>query len=176
VSQLLQDLRYALRTLAQSPGFTAVAILTLALGIGANTAIFSVIDTVLLKPMGYPDPDRIIAFLLTSPGGSGMGASVTKFNVWREQTEAFQDVSAWRFGVANLTGTDNPEQIQSTQVSANFFRLFGAPVIQGRTFTADEDRPNGPHVAVLSYGLWQRRFGGDPQVLLPLDAAELARR
>jgi len=165
VSQLLQDLRYALRTLAQSPGFTAVAILTLALGIGANTAIFSVIDTVLLKPMGYPDPDRIIAFLLTSPGGSGMGASVTKFNVWREQTEAFQDVSAWRFGVANLTGTDNPEQIQSTQVSANFFRLFGAPVIQGRTFTADEDRPNGPHVAVLSYGLWQRRFGGDPQAV-----------
>jgi putative ABC transport system permease protein len=160
-----QDLRYALRMLRKSPGFTISAIAALALGIGANTAIFSVVNTVLLKPLPFPDSDRIVMFLLTSPQGSGPGASATKFNLWREKTGVFQDVSAYRFGFVNLTGTANPEQLRSGLVSADFFRLFGAPVARGRTFTAAEDRPNGGHVVVLSDGLWKRHFGDDPQII-----------
>jgi predicted permease len=160
-----QDLSYAFRMLAKNPGFTIAAVLTLALGIGANTAVFSVVNTVLLKPLPYPDPDRIVMFLLTSPQGSGPGASATKFNVWREKTSVFQDVSAYRFGVVNLTGSAYSEQIHSGQVTADFFRLFGAPVIQGRTFTAEEDRPRAGRVAVISDGLWKRHFGADPQIL-----------
>jgi putative ABC transport system permease protein len=165
MEDLLQDLRHSLRTLHRSPGFTIAVVAALALGIGANTAIFSVVNTVLLKPLPYPDPDRLMMFLNTSPQGSGPGASPTKFNVWRRQTAAFQDVSAYRFNVVNLTGGSDAEQIAAGQVSADFFRLFGAPVIVGRTFSEDEDRPNGGHVVVLSEGFWKRRFGGDPGVL-----------
>src|SRR3977135_380826 len=161
MEDLLQDLRHSLRTLRRSPGFTIAVVAALALGIGANTAIFSVVNTVLLKPLPYPDPDRLMMFLNTSPQGSGPGASPTKFNVWRQQTRAFQDVAAYRFNVVNLTGTSDPEQLAAGQVSADFFRLFGAPVIAGRTFTVDEDRPNGGRVVVLSEGFWKRRFGGD---------------
>ena len=167
MTELLQDLRYALRQLRSAPGFTIVAVAVLALGIGANTAIFSVINAVLLKPLTYPDPDRIVQFLLTSPEGSSPGASPTKFNIWREQTKVFQDISAYDFGGPgfNLTGGSNPERVQGLHVSANYFRLFGAAPVLGRTFTEDEDRPNGGNVVVISYGLWQRRFGGDPQIV-----------
>ena len=172
MEDLLQDLRHSLRTLRRTPAFTMAVVAALALGIGANTAIFSVVNTVLLKPLPYPDPDRLMLFLNTSPQGSGPGASPTKFNVWRRQTGAFQDVSAYRFNVVNLTGGGDAEQIPAGQVSADFFRLFGAPVIAGRTFSAEEDRPNGGHVVVLSDGFWKRRFGGDASVLgrtLPID-------
>jgi putative ABC transport system permease protein len=162
---LLDDLRHALRMLRQNPGFTAAAVAALALGIGANTAIFSVLNTVLLKPLPYPDPDRLVVFLNTSPQGSGPGASPTKFNVWRRQTGAFQDAAAYRFNVVNLTSAGDPEQISAGQVSADFFRLFGAPVVAGRTFSAEEDRPNGGYVAVLSGGFWKRRFGSDPSIV-----------
>jgi predicted permease len=165
MNTFLQDLRYGLRMLASSPGFTAVAILTLALGIGANTAIFSVVNTVLLRPLPYPDPDGLMTFMTTSPQGAGPGASPTKFNVFREQSSVFQDVSAYRFNVVNLTDGDNPEQISAGHVSADFFRLFGAPVVAGRTFTPEEDRPNGGRVVVVSEGFWKRRFGGSPAVV-----------
>ncbi|MHB1938748.1 MAG: ADOP family duplicated permease [Acidobacteriaceae bacterium] len=160
------DIKFALRQLRKSPGFAITAILTLALGIGATTAIFSVVNTVLLKPLMYPDPDRIVQFLLTSPGAAVPNASVAKFHMWQEKTSVFQDVSAYDFGGAglNLTG-DMPEQVHGIHVTADYFRLFGAPVILGRTFTADEDRPNGGRTTVLSYGLWQRKFGGDPHVV-----------
>src|SRR5437773_5782292 len=161
---LLDDLRHAMRMLRQNPGFTAAAVAALALGIGANTAIISVLNTVLLKPLPYPDPDRLVMFLNTSPQGSGPGASPTKFNIWRRQTGAFQDAAAYRFNVVNLTGAGDPEQIPAGQVSAAFFRLFGAPVVTGRTFSADHDRPNGGYVAVLSDGFWKRRFGSDASV------------
>jgi putative ABC transport system permease protein len=164
VDTVLQDLRYALRTARQSPAFTIAAVAALALAIGANTAIFSVVNTVLLRPLPYPDPDRLVAFLTTSPQGSGFGASPTKFNTWRRQTAAFQDVSAYRFSVVNLTEGE-PEQVATAHVSADFFRLFGAPVAAGRTFTAEEDLPNGGHVVVLSEGFWRRRFGGDPSIV-----------
>jgi len=165
MDDFLQDVRFSVRMLRRSPAFTLAVVAALALGIGANTAIFSVVNTVLLKPLPYPDPSRLMVFLNTSPQGSGPGASPTKFNVWRQQTRAFQDVSAYRFNVVNLTGTSDPEQIAAGQVSADFFRLFGAPVIAGRTFTSDEDRPQSGHVVVLSEGFWKRRFGGDRTVV-----------
>ncbi len=158
----MRDLRFALRSLRRSPGFTCAALAALALGIGSNTAIFSVVNAVLLKPLSYPDPDRIVQFLLKAPSGYGVGASATTFHIWREQTSVFQDVSAYRVGSINLTGGANPEQIPMAQVSADCFRLFGAPFLQGRGFTAEEDRPNGGRVAVLNYGFWKRRFHGDP--------------
>src|SRR3954447_22085348 len=106
MQDFLKDIRHSLRLFSQSPGFTIAAVAALALGIGANTAIFSVVNTVLLKPLTYPDPDRIVQFLLTSPGGSGPGASIPKYAVWREKTNVFQDVAAYNFGGVgfNLTG------------------------------------------------------------------------
>jgi putative ABC transport system permease protein len=165
MESLFQDFRYSVRMLARNPAFALSVIGALALGIGVNTAIFSVINTVLLKPLPYPDPDRLVVFVNTSPQGSGAGASPTKFNVWRQQTRAFQDVAAYRFNVVNLMGTSDPEQLAAGQVSADFFRLFGAPMIAGRTFTKDEDRPNGGRVVVLSEGFWRRRFAGDKTVV-----------
>jgi putative ABC transport system permease protein len=164
---LLQNLRYAVRTLRNSPGFTAVAILTLALGIGANTAIFSVVNAVLLQPLSYPNPDRLVELELSSPQGNGNVTSIPKFNVWREQTDVFDSVAAYDFsgpGI-NLTGGDRPELIKGIHVSADYFRVFGAPVALGRTFTPEEDRPGGPAVVVISNGLWRNRFGGDLGIL-----------
>jgi len=161
------DLRHALRMLLKSPGFTAAAVAALALGIGANTAIFSVIDAVLLKPLPFPDPDRIVVLMNTSPQGSGPAASVPKYNVWRRQTQVLEDVAAFDTGGPglNLVGGDRPEQVNGTHVSHEFFRLFGASTVLGRTFTPEEDRPRGGNLAVLSYGLWQRRFGSDPSMV-----------
>ena len=161
----LHDVRHALRMFRKSPGFTAAAVAALTLGIGANTAIFSVVNSVLLKPAPFPDPDRLVLFMNTSPQGSGPGASPTKFQHWREQTGVVQDVSAFRTGVINLTGEGLPEQLQSAQVSADYFRLFGARTILGRTLTTEEDLPHGNKVAVLSHGFWRRRFAADPQIV-----------
>ena len=136
MGNLLSDLRHSLRMFVKNPGFTIAAVAALALGIGANTAIFTVVNTVLLKPLTYPDPDRIVQFLLTSPNGNGAGASITKFHNWQEQTSVFQDVTAYDFGGPgfNLTGAV-PEQVHGIHVTKDYFRLFGAPVILGRTFT-----------------------------------------
>ncbi|HUA97714.1 MAG TPA: ABC transporter permease [Terracidiphilus sp.] len=166
MGDLGKDLKYALRTLIASPAFSLTAIAALALGIGANTAIFTVVDNVLLKPLTYPDPGRIVQFLGTSPGGNGTSSSPVEFNIWRAQTSVFQNVAAYDFGGPgfNLTG-DIPEQVHGIHVSADYFRLFGAPVLLGRTFTAQEDSPNGPNAVVLSYGFWQRKFGGNPRIV-----------
>ena len=161
----LKDLKHSLRMFLQSPGFTITAVAALALGIGANTAIFSIVNTVLLRPMPYPDPDRLVIFTLTSPGGSGPGASATKYNIWRERTDVFEDISAVANGTMNLTGVDNPEQIQTARVTSRMFRLFGLAIAYGRSFTEEEDRPHGGHVAVLSDEFWTRRFGGDPSIV-----------
>jgi len=165
MGSFLQDLKQSIRMFLNSPGFTVTAVLALALGVGANTAIFSLINTVLLKPVNFPDPERIVIFMNVSPQGSGFGASPVKFNFFRSQTGVFQDVSAWTFGVANYKAGDLPEQIQETQASADFFSLYGATTVYGRTYTKDEDRPFGRDVAVLAYGFWQRRFGADPGVI-----------
>jgi len=164
---LWQDIRYAARTLRRSPGFMATAIMALALGIGANTAIFTVINTVLLQPLSYPEPDRLVMLLRHFPNGNGGGASIPKFNVWHQHSEVFQYSAAFDFegpGI-NLTGGDRPEQIKGIHASSDYFSVFGAPVALGRTYTAEEDRPGGPKVAVISNGLWRSRYGGDPGMI-----------
>ena len=160
-----KDLRHSIRMFVQSPAFTLAAIAALTLGIGVNTAIFSVVNAVLLRPVAFPDAERLVVFMNTSPQGSGPHASPAKFAHYREQTSVVQDVSAYRTGIVNLTGGSFPEQLRSGQVSADFFRLFGAPVVRGRTFTAEEDLPKAPPVVVLTHRLWRERFGGDPDVV-----------
>jgi putative ABC transport system permease protein len=166
MTDLWSDIKHALHLFVKSPGFTFAAVAALALGIGANTAIFTVVNAVLLKPLGYPDADRIMQMMTTSPRGQFPGASITKFQVWQQQTSVFKDVAAYDFAGPgfNITG-DRPELIHGIHVSEAYFRVFGAPVTLGRTFTKQEDSPNGGQVVVLSYGLWQRRFGGDPNVI-----------
>ncbi|MBC8166604.1 MAG: ABC transporter permease, partial [Bryobacteraceae bacterium] len=161
----VKDLTHSLRMFGQNRSFTAAAVAALAIGIGSNTAIFSVVNTVLLKPPPFPEPERIVMFMSTFQGGQGAGASPAKFNHWREQSTVVGDVSAFRTGVVNLTGGDVPEQLRSATVSADYFGLFGAPIIRGRGFTGSEDLPNGPRVALISEGLWQRRFASDPNIL-----------
>jgi putative ABC transport system permease protein len=162
-----RDFRFALRSLAKTPGFTFVAIAVIAVGIGANTAVFSVVNTVLLKPLTYPDPQSLVMLMNTGPRGSFPGANVPKFNIWRQQTSIFSAVAAYDQGGAglNLTGGNEPEQVQGVHVSADYFRLFGAPLAAGRTFTAAEDSPHGGRVTVLSYGLWKRRYNADPKIV-----------
>ena len=166
MGNLINDLKHSLRMFVKNPSFTLAAIAAVALGIGANTAIFTVVNTVLLKPLTYPDPDRIVQFQLMSPDGSAPIASVTKFHNWQQQTSVFQDVAAYDFAGPgfNLTGAV-PEQVHGLHVTQDYFRLFGAPVMLGRTFTPQEDSPNGGKVIVLSYGLWQRKFGGNSQIV-----------
>jgi putative ABC transport system permease protein len=167
VEAVWRDLKFVARSLAKTPGFTIVAIIVIAVGIGVNTAVFSVINTVLLKPLTYPDPQSLVTLMNTSPRGSGPGASVPKFNIWRQQTSIFSQVAAYDFGGAglNLTGGDKPLQVQGEHVSADFFAILGAPVISGRTFTQAEDSPNGGRAVVLSYGLWKSRFGGNSKIV-----------
>jgi putative ABC transport system permease protein len=165
VETFLKDLRHSLRTFAASPAFTFAAIAALTLGIGANTAIFSVVNAVLLRPVPYPDADRIVLFMNTSPQGSGPAASPAKFMHWRAQNSVVQDAAAFANGVVNYTGGSFPEQFRSARVTADFFTLFGAPVALGRTFSADEDLPNAPNTVVLSNGTWVSRFNSDPQIV-----------
>lgn len=160
-----KDFAHSLRMFRRSPGFTIAAVLALTLGIGTNTAIFTVVNAVLLKPVPFPDPDRLVMLMNTSPQGSFSAGSPAKFAHWRGQTSVLQDVSAFRTGVVNYTGGEVPEQLRSGQVSADYFRLFGTPLVRGRGFSAEEDRPGGDKVAVISQGLWARRFGSDPGVL-----------
>ena len=166
MSNFGDNFKHALRMFRANPGFTFAAIAALALGIGINTAIFTVVDTVLLKPLTYPDADRMVQFLITSPQGNGPAASIPKFMLWRQQTSVFQDVAAYDFGGPgyNLTG-DRPEQVHGIHVTQGYFPLFGATPLLGRTFTPQEDSPNGGKVVVLSYGLWQRKFGGNPNII-----------
>jgi len=164
MGRLFQDLRYVLRSLRAAPGFTSIAVLTLALGIGANTAIFSVINTVLLKPLSFPEPDRMVSLMSNSKRGPNRGGSPTKFNAWRAQADILQDVTAYDFRAINVTSGETPEQVPSAQVSEGFFRLFGSSLVMGRGFTQEEDGPKGPKVVVISDGLW-RRLGAPPDIL-----------
>jgi len=160
------DVKHSLHMFIKNPGFTIAAVAALALGIGANTAIFTVVNAVILKPLTYPNADRIMQLMNVEPEGNWNGASITKFHNWQQQTSIFQEVAAFDHQGPgfNITG-DRPEQIHGLHVTEGYFRLFGAPVLLGRTFTPQEDAPNGGKVVVLSYGLWQRKFGGDTKVV-----------
>jgi putative ABC transport system permease protein len=160
---LRQDTATAVRMLRRSSWFATAAVATLALGIGANTAIFSLINATLLEPLPYPQADRIVQLWLTAPDGGGLTMSIPEINILAQQTDAFEHVAAYDFGGpgVNITGVGEPEQVKAIHVSAAYFQLFGARVESGRTFTADEDLPNGGRVVVLSHGLWLRRFNAD---------------
>ena len=166
LTQAGQDIRHALRSMRRSKGFTAAAVLTLALGVGANTAVFSVIDAVLLKPLNYPDPDRIVQFFLSSSGGTAMGASIPDLRFWQDRANSVEEISAFDFGQSEMGLTSgSPEQVHGIHVTSNYFRLFGASLVLGRAFNAVEDSAQGPNVVVLSYRLWKRRFAGNDQII-----------
>jgi putative ABC transport system permease protein len=164
---LMQDLKYAIRMLAKSPGFTAIVVLTLALGIGANTAIFSLVNTVLLRPLPYPEPQRVVTLGLDyGRGGVSDDFESLQFVYWRDHSQAFDSVAAvfGSMGGFNLVGDSGPVHVRGSKVSREFFRAVGIEPMLGRSFLADEDRPGGPDVVILSYGLWRSAFGGDPKV------------
>ncbi|MBZ5696636.1 MAG: ABC transporter permease [Acidobacteriia bacterium] len=165
---LLQDLRFGLRTLRKNPGFTTVAILTLALGIGATTAIFTVVDKVLLQPLAYREADRMVVLMQTFSGGQSPVISIPKYMLWHDQPRVFEESTLYGFPGTlrvNLLGGDQPEQFQATQVSADFFSLFGVRLVAGRAFTAEEDAAGGLPVVVISSGLWRSRFGANPHIV-----------
>ena len=165
MTHLWQDLRYAARLLAKRPGFTAVAVLTLALGIGANSAIFSVVNAVLLRPLPFKDPDQLIRIWETFyPSGWG-SVSVPNLKDWREQNDVFTGIAAFQTSSFVLQNGDYPERIASASVSADFFDLLGVPPHSGRFFVEGEDQPGRQQVVVLSDQLWKRSFGADPNVI-----------
>lgn len=164
---LMQDLRYAVRVLIKSPGFTVVALLTLALGIGANSTIFSVIDAVLLNRLPYPDSGRLVVLWEQNPsrGWYHNIVSAANFVDWRKQNHVFTEMSAIDERYYDVSGGGEPLEVDGEQVSANFFNLLGVRPALGRTFVQDEDRPGSAHVVVLSDGLWKRRYGGEPGIV-----------
>jgi predicted permease len=167
LEQLGQDVRYGLRMLAKSPGFTAVAVLTLALGIGANTAIFSAVYAVLLKPLPFKDPGRLVFVEKKNPprGWVRNPVSPAEILAWRSESGAFEDMAAYTQESCVLTGRNEPEEDPCERVSGNLFPVLGVSPFLGRTFSADEDRAEGPRAAILSYGLWRRRLGADERVI-----------
>ncbi len=162
---LRQDLRYTARTLARAPGFTAVAILVLALGIGANTAVFSVTDYVLIRPLPFPSPDRLVKIWETLPGYRRMELSPVDYRDWRRMNNVFEDMGAFTTQEVNLIGQGAPERIKGAIVTGNLFSVLGVPPLLGRSIAPSDDRDGAPRTAVLSYSLWQRAFGGDARVL-----------
>jgi putative ABC transport system permease protein len=162
---LLQDIRYSIRVLLKSPGFTAVALLTLILGIGANTAIFSVVNAVLLRPLPYEEPEKLVFISERSPVLEGMSVSYPNYLDWREQNGVFESIGVYRRVSFNLTGSGAPERLAGGEVSADLFNALKAKPAVGRTFFAEEDRPGAEPVVVLGYGLWQRRFGKNADVI-----------
>lgn len=164
---LWQDLKIGLRTLAKGPGFTAVAVVTLALGIGATTAFFSIVHAVLLKPLPYSDPDRLVV-LQGAPadrGKSSWSVSPLDFEDWKRATDSFEAMALTTYWTFNVIGPQAPERVLGNRVTGEFFELLGVPALVGRTLMDDDDRPGAPDTVVLSYGFWQRMFGADPEIL-----------
>jgi putative ABC transport system permease protein len=160
----MRDLRYALRTLRRSPGFAAVAILTLAVGIGANTAIFSVANALLLRPLPYPQAERLVLISAQdkASGARGSPLSWPRFEFTRDHSRSYTGVAAFTNEDFNLTGKGDPEQIRAARVSWNFFDVLGVRPAVGRAFRPGEDQPGGDNVALIGASLWTRRFAADP--------------
>lgn len=167
LESFVRDVRYGLRMLARTPDFSAVAVLTLALGIGANTAIFSLVNVLLLRPLAYPQSGRLVHAQWRFAQGDVPSVTGTEFAFWTEHSRAFESTAAvalFPSGFNLVTGSE-PAYVKALAVSRDFFRTLGVQPVLGRTFTADEDRPNTPKAVVLSYGLWQRRFASDPGIV-----------
>jgi len=167
MTTVLQDVRYGLRMLVKNPGFTIVAVIALALGIGANTAMFSYVNAWVLHPLPYPHSDRLVVLLgdNTKTGGTSQGIHPGDFYDFQRESSDFQSLCAWNVTPFNLTGNGTPERIQGNRISWNFFDTLGAKPLLGRAFLPEEDEPGAGHVAILSRGLWETRFGGDPQIV-----------
>ena len=173
---LLQDLRFAVRTLRKSPGLTTVIVLSLALGIGANTALFSVVNALLLKPLPYPSPDRLAILWLRSPGINipQDWPSPGQYIDIRTENHVFEEMAILRGESFNVTGLDQPQRVEGIRTSSTLLHMLGAKPLLGRTFLPEEDQPGKPPTVVLTYGLWKRLFGGDPQIVgkkITLDGA-----
>jgi predicted permease len=169
---LLADLRFVARRLLKSPGFAATILLTLAIGIGANTAVFSVVDSILLKPLPYPQSDRLVTLSLQAPGAAGLTSfrdglllSPSLFLTFAEHNRTFQSLGAWRAGTANLTGITQPEEVHVITVSRGLLETLGVPPFAGRWLTADDQRPSGSKSVMISFGFWQRQFGGQRSII-----------
>jgi hypothetical protein len=162
----VQDARYGVRTLLRAPGFTIAALVTLALGIGASTAIFSVVNAVLLRPLPYPEPDRIVGLMRRHREGEWNRHTGRRFMTFRDNLRTTEAVAAWRgaSGVNLVTG-DTAEYVRAMEVSKEYFDVFGVQPALGQRFAAEHDVTGGPQVAILSHGLWRRNFGGDPGVI-----------
>src|ERR671938_405408 len=165
MSNLWQDVRYGVRMLLKRPGFTLVAIITLILGIGANTAIFSVVNAVLLRPLPYRDADRIAVVEEISKEGKRIQVTPANFLDWRNQNTVFEHLAAILERTANLAGADDAERINLAMTSANFFDVFGVQPERGRLFIPDDEQAGHPAIVIISHGLWQRRFGLDPEIV-----------
>ena len=164
---MMQDIRFGVRMLLKSKAFTAVAVLTLALGIGANTAVFSVVDAVLLQALPYAEPERLVVLggLNRQRGNGTFTFSHQQWQALQEQHQSFAEMAGYVGESFTLTGVEAPERLQATRVSASFFQVFGLQPALGRAFLPGEDQPGGNHVVVVSYSLWQRRFGANPQLI-----------
>ncbi len=164
---LWQDLRFGLRQLLSKPGVTLIAVLSLALGIGANTAIFSLVDAVLLRPLPFHEPDRLVMVWedATQVGFPRNTPAPANYADWKSQNKTLEDMAALNWRNYALTEEGEPEKVEAQGVTANFFSLLGVKPVLGRSFTAEEDKPGADQVALISYGLWQRRFGGDPALV-----------
>jgi putative ABC transport system permease protein len=165
VANLWQDARYALRGMRKAPGFSAVVIATLALGIGANAAIFSVADAVMLRPYAYPDMERIVVLNERVRAGQAMSVAWPNFQDWRDQNQVFEHIGLFRNGVVNLTGIDRPERLISSLTSSAVFGALGIAPSAGRVFSPSDDVPSGPRVAIVSERLWRARFNADPHMV-----------
>ena len=163
---LILDLRYAVRSLRRSPGFVVVAVLTLAVGVGANTAIFSAVEAVLLRPLPYKNPDRVV-FIQEKRAVTGQPNSVSPLNYldWKTQSTVFDKMAAVRFNPATITALDTPVQVRGLRVTHQYFDIFGLRPLLGRTFVAGDDRPAASKVVILSQHLWSTRFGSDAAIV-----------
>ena len=164
MEQLVQDIRYAIRSIIKRPGFSAAAVLTLALGIGLNSGVLSVVDTVLLQPLPYPEPERLVSLWETQGGPEKDLVTPAAFTFWKEQSQSFESMAAYFHWLPNLSGAEKPETLLAARVSSSLFQLLAIEPLVGRIFTPAEDQGSAQPVAVLSHGLWQRAFGADPDV------------
>src|ERR1700693_5458937 len=161
---LWQDLKYAARMLAKKPAFTGIAVLTLALGIGANTAIFSVVNTVLLRALPFPHPERLVMMWEKDKDGSADNTSFATYVDWRNESKSLEHIAVMSYWFPTITGQDHGEKLEGLRVSTSFFSVLGVKPALGRDFLVEEDQRGNNHVVILSHGLWARKFGSDPAI------------
>ena len=164
---LASQLRQAFRRLARAPMFTIVTLLTLGIGIGANAAIFSVVNGILLKPLPYPEPDRLVSARHTAPGLKieSLEASPSTYFIYREQGRSFEDIGIYQYDSVSVTGQAEPEQVPALDVTQGILPILGIPPLLGRTFTREDDSPGNPDTILLTYGYWMRKFGGEQSAI-----------